>query len=312
MATLDQRVRPEILRIATPSGGLDLVDLVLERITSLDELEALTFRAAVGSDAGEGALALRLADAQLFEGPDSDELRQSAWAGRKVRRPRPIEGLFEPVAGDWDAASALPDLFAEAWREPERWRRLAEDHAGGQRYLTLPGLVRRDVALRILAEVRALSMTRLETELVRADRHLLGKDDVPTWLDLLGGEVFRGLVGSVLGRPMPPGLVVNAWRLGRGDMMGVHPDGRGYFGTVSLGLAEAWSACDGGAIAFGLPRPSGFEVRQRWFPHLGDVCLFAPDGDTWHAVEAVRTKKVRLSLTGWWVSPENGLTRGAS
>lgn len=312
MATLDQRVRHEILRIPTADGGLDLVDLVLERVTSLDAIEARAFAAAAGTDPEEGALALRLGEVDLLEGPESEALRQSAWAGRKVRRPRPIEGLPVPVPGDWELARALPDFFSEPWRDPETWRRLAEQHAGGQRYLNMAGLVRREVALQILAEVKTLAMSRLETEVVRADRHLLGAADVPTWLDLLMGETFRALVGAVLGRAMPPGLVVNAWRLGRGDYMGVHPDSRMYFGTVSLGLCEGWSACDGGAIAFGMPRPTGMEVRQRWYPHLGDVGLFAPEGDTWHAVEAVRTRKTRLSLTGWWVDPEQGLTRGRS
>ena len=92
--------------------------------------------------------------------------------------------------------------------------------------------------------------------------------------------------------------------------MGVHPDGRFYAATISLGLCEGWSAADGGAIAFGMPRHDGLEVRQRWIPHLGDACLFAPDGATWHAVEPVTTDRIRRSLTGWWVDEEHGLTRG--
>lgn len=308
MSTLDQRVRPDVLRVKTADGGVDLVDLINERITSLDEFEARSY---FGTSV-DGALTLRLEEAQLFEGPDSEALRQSAWAGRKVRRPRPIEGLVVPVDGDWAQADALPDLFEPSWREPERWRRLAEDHAGGTRYLSLPNLLRGDVARQIRGECLSLSWSRLETDLVRAERKLLSASEVPTWLDLLGGEAFRALIGAVLGRSMPPGLVVNAWRLGRGDLMGVHPDGRDYFGTISLGLCDEWAACDGGAIAFGVPRPTGFEVRQRWYPHLGDVCIFAPDGDTWHCVETVRARKQRLSLTGWWVAPEKGLTRPGS
>lgn len=302
--TLASRLRAEVLRISKPDGGIDLVDLVLERITSLEGHEV----AALQSTNHE--LALRLEAAGLFEGPDAEDHRHSAWAARTVRRPRPVEGIDRPVTGDWSLADRLPDVFAPAWRDPERWRRLAEDHAGGQRYLALPGLVAETTAIRIRAEVLALTWSRLATELVQADRCLLRASDVPTWLDLLQGEVFRALVSAVLGRTMPAGLVVNAWRLGRGDLMGVHPDGRLYFGTISLGLAEGWSACDGGAIAFGEPHRDGFIVRQRWFPHLGDVCLFAPDGDTWHAVEAVRGDRIRHSLTGWWVDPEDGLTRG--
>jgi|GEM_PF-1123378 len=305
---LATRLRAEVLRISQPDGGLDLVDLVLERITRLVEHEVVALDAAHV----DPELEARLESAGLFEGPDAEDHRQSAWAARTVRRPRPVEGIDHAIVGDWSLARQLPDLFADPWRNPERWRRLAEDHASGQRYLALPGLVAVATAERIRDEVLALSWTRLTTELVQADRHLLRRDDVPTWLDLLQGEVFRALVSAVLGRTMPAGLVVNAWRLARGDLMGVHPDGRLYFGTISLGLAEGWNACDGGAIAFGEPHRDGFIVRQRWFPHLGDACLFAPDGDTWHAVEAVRSERVRHSLTGWWVDPEDGLTRGSA
>lgn len=303
MKPLASRLRPEVFRVAREGGAIDLVDLVNERITSLDPIEA----AALARHDDE--LAERLESAELFEGPEAERQRRSAWAARMVRRPRPIEGLGHAVPGDWHAARRLPEMFHPTWREPERWRRLAEDHAGGQRYLTMPGLLSDAAARRILAEVLSLGWTRLATDLVQADRHLLGARDVPTWLDLLQGEVFRGLVGAVLGRAMPPGLVVNAWRLGRGDFMGVHPDGRLYFGTIGLGLCEGWSAAQGGAIAFGEPHERGMIVRQRWYPHLGDACLFAPDGDTWHAVEAV-TSGTRHSLTGWWVPPEDGLTRG--
>jgi len=212
---------------------------------------------------------------------------------------------------DWSAASSLPAQFADSWRDPERWRRLAEDHAAGQRYLPLPGLLTDAASAHIRDAVLTLPWVRLETALVRADRHLLQAADVPTWLDLLQGEALRGLVAGVLGRPMPPGLVVNAWRLGRRDTMGVHPDGRLYQGTISLGLSDGWSAADGGAIAFGVKSDDDvFEVRQRWFPHRGDACLFAPDVDTWHMVEPVRGKVVRHSLTGWWTEPTDGLTRG--
>jgi len=109
---------------------------------------------------------------------------------------------------------------------------------------------------------------------------------------------------------MPTGLVVNAWRLQRGDYMGVHPDGPLYRGTISLGLCPRWSPADGGAIAFGDKAGADFVVRERWYPHLGDACLFAPEADTWHCVEAVRSETVRHSLTGWWTEPTDGLTRG--
>lgn len=306
-APLAQRLRPEIIRVQRPDGGLDLMDLVLERITSLDGAEARLLDDVHPAP----ALEARLAGAELLEGPAAEVSRLSAWAARTTRRPRPLEGLLTPVSGDFARALELPaSLFASPWREPERWRRLAEEHAAGHRYLVLPQLLTAEAAEQILNEVLDLPFRRLETDLLRADRHLLAATDVPTWLDLLQHDALRALVSAVLGRPMPPGLVVNAWRLRRGDSMGIHPDGRLYFGTISLGLARAWSASSGGAIAFGEPRPDGFEVRQRFLPHLGDACLFAPDGDTWHAVEPVMDDRPRHSLTGWWVAPEDGLTRG--
>lgn len=208
----------------------------------------------------------------------------------------------------WHLAADLPDLFAPAWREPERWRRLAEDRSS--RYFMLPGLLTPDAARAIRGAVLALPMVRLTTVLLDADRHLLAADEVPAWLDLLQGEALRALVGDVLHREMPSGLVVNAWRLQRGDHMGVHPDGPLYRGTVSLGLCTAWTPADGGAIAFGDKAGDDFAVRERWYPHLGDACLFAPETDTWHCVEAVQTDVVRHSLTGWWTEPADGLTRG--
>jgi len=210
----------------------------------------------------------------------------------------------------WSRAEELSPLFSETWRTPERWRRLAEDRAAGQRYLMLPELLTYSAASAIRQAVLALPMVRLTTELLDADRRLLAATEVTAWLDLLQGDALRALVSAVLGRIMPRGLVVNAWRLGRDDFMGVHPDGRLYQGTISLGLCNGWSASHGGAIAFGDRDGESFVVRQRWLPHLGDACLFAPDVDTWHAVEPVRSDTPRHSLTGWWTELEDGLTRG--
>lgn len=214
------------------------------------------------------------------------------------------------MSAPWSRATDLPPLFSDTWRSPERWRRLAEDRAGGQRYLMLPELLAPSSARAIRTDVLALEMVRLKIELIDAERKLLAANEVATWLDLLQGDALRALVSAVLDRPMPEGLVVNAWRLRRGDFMGVHPDGHLYRGTISLGLCEGWTANDGGAIAFGDRDGESFIARQRWYPHLGDACIFAPDVDTWHCVEPVRTDVTRYSLTGWWTELEDGLTRG--
>lgn len=213
----------------------------------------------------------------------------------------------------WAEAHALPDTIAARWREPEPWRELAARHAAGQRYLRLPGLVTLEAARTLREAAAALSFTRLHTDLVQADRVLLGPNDLTLWTHCLLDSPLRALVSAVLGRAMPRGLVMNVWRLGPGDAMGVHPDGRFYRGTISLGLAEGWDEADGGAIAFGEPVDESrraLHVTERWYPHLGDACLFAPDVDTWHCVEPVTGTTRRLSLTGWWTEPENGLTIG--
>jgi 2-oxoglutarate-Fe(II)-dependent oxygenase superfamily protein len=209
----------------------------------------------------------------------------------------------------WSVASQLPPLVADIWRDPSRWDQLA---APGNRYLELPGFLAPSAAAALREAVIALPMVRLTTDLLDADRRLLAGGEIAAWLDLLQTDALRALVSELLGRAMPRGVVVNAWRLGRGDFMGVHPDGPLYRGTISLGLCSAWTAEDGGAIAFGDRDGEAFTVHQRWFPHLGDACMFAPDVDTWHCVEPVRTDVVRHSLTGWWTEPEDGLTRGRS
>jgi len=207
----------------------------------------------------------------------------------------------------WSLAAELPSLIAPAWRDADRWQRLAAEPS---RYRMLPGFLAAGAAQEIHEAVLALPMARLTTVLLDADRHLLAATEVPRWLDLLQIEPLRALVGDVLRREMPPGLVVNAWRLHRGDHMGVHPDGPLYRGTISLGLCPAWTPADGGAIAFGDKAGDDFIVTERWYPHLGDVCLFAPEVDTWHCVERVHSDVVRHSLTGWWTEPADGLTRG--
>ena len=140
----------------------------------------------------------------------------------------------------------------------------------------------------------------MDTDLVHAQRRLLEGDELPEWRALMASPIVRRLFGAVLGVALPERLFINAWRLERGDYMGVHPDGRLYRGTLSLGLSDGWTAADGGAIAFGDPTADGFQVRERWLPHVGDALLFAPSHDTWHAVEPVLAQKTRYSLTGWW------------
>lgn len=297
---LADRVRREVLVQARPDGGLALLDLLTDRLVELSPRERR------GLERGDRLVEVRLDQAGLLEGPAAEALRARTFAGRTRDKPAPIRAEA-PVVAAWELADALPDAIAAPWREPERWRRLAEDGAAGRRYLLLPGLVTPEAARAIAEAVEALPWARLETDLVQAHRRLLAPDEVRAWRELMAGAPLRALMGAALGRALPAGTIINAWRLGPGDAMGVHPDGPRYHGTLSLGLCEGWTASRGGAIAFGVPAPGGaFEVSDRFLPHLGDACLFAPTNDTWHCVEPV-TEGTRRSLTGWWVEPEETL-----
>ena len=298
--TLQDRLRPELLQRAREDGGLDLLDPLSDRLVSLSprEARALTRR--------DPMLATKLEAHGLLEGASAEQLRAECWDAKLRGRPA-VAAAGDVVAVAWGAATALPPLVAPAWRDPERWRRLAETRAAGQRYLVLPGFVAPDALAALAAEVAALPYARLETDLVRAARCLDGADALAGWRAFMADAATRLLFGAVIGRELPPGLTLNAWRLDDGDHMGVHPDGRRYQGTLSVGLCEGWRARDGGAIAFGTPTPAGFAVTERWLPHAGDVCVFAPDADTWHAVEPVVGRR-RSTLTGWWTFAEHALS----
>lgn len=294
-------LRPEVLQRERPDGGLELLDPLNDHVTALTAREVRALRRR------DPLVTIRLEQAGLVEGPRGDALRDAYWAA-KARGPGDAGDAAVVADLPWaELAAALPEPVAPAWRDPERWRRLAEDRAAGQRYLRLPGLVPAEAAAALADELAALAWTRLETDLVQASRHLVAPAELPRWRAFMLHPAARALLGAVIGRDLPAGITLNAWRLDDGDRMGVHPDGRDYRGTLSLGLCSDWRARDGGAIAFGDPTAGGFDVRERWFPHAGDACVFAPDDDTWHAVEPVVGRR-RLSLTGWWTEPDRALS----
>src|SRR5262245_52361151 len=70
-------LRAEVLRFTRDDGGVDLVDLLLERFVSLSAEEAR------GLADGEPAVMKRLEDLMLCEGAIADILRKSAWSVRK-------------------------------------------------------------------------------------------------------------------------------------------------------------------------------------------------------------------------------------
>jgi hypothetical protein len=260
---------------------MDLYDPLLERLFTLSAAEAATL------DAPAPGLRARLSAALLLEGPVAEALRTRVWAARTLELASPPlpTAPFDP-----SAASALPALVATPWRVPEPWRRLAEERLAGRSLLILRGFF---PDLR----VPALAWTRFETDRVRGWRHT-GTDPWPELVALLRSPGFRTLVGGVLGVPLGDAVTLNTWRMGPGDGMRAHPDGRRYSGTFAIGLNPDWTAADGGAIAFGTPTPAGFEVRERFVPFAGDLCLFVPTAESWHVVEPPRRE--RLTVSGWW------------
>jgi hypothetical protein len=282
-----------VLRFARADGGLDLFDPLLERVHSLsaDEVGELAHP--------PPALASRLDAALLLEGREAEALRASVWAARVL--PLPDSPAVPPVADDSTRAIELPGaLVAEAWRTPEAWRRIAEEHAAGREVLVLRGFFRPEAAATLAEAVAALPMDRVDTDRVQAWRRAVAPGQLGALRGLLLSEAFRALVGAALGVPLGEMLVANAWRMEPGDGMRAHPDGRRYAATWAVGLGDAWTADDGGAIAFGTPTADGFVVRERFLPFLGDVCLFVPDRRSWHVVEPPR-RRTRLTVSGWWM-----------
>ncbi len=292
------KLRPEVLRHARPDGGVDLYDPLLEQLFSVSASDAAAL-----DTLSDPTLVARLEDALLLEGPLAEEIRRRVWASRVlplVEAPAP-----GPVALDPSLATTLPNLVAPHWRDPEAWRRLAEERAAGRARLVLRGFL--DIAMRstLAAEVRALPFTRFDTERIQAARAApVGSPALSAWHTLLLDPTLRMLVGGALGVDLPAHVVCNAWRMAPGDGMRAHPDGRRYTATWALGLNEGWTAADGGAITFGTPTPDGFAADERWLPFAGDVCLFVPHAQSWHVVEPPRRE--RLTLSGWWAPRPGG------
>jgi len=285
-------LRPELVRIPRADGGLDLFDPLLDRLHILSPDEAASLFAPAA------ALATRLSQALLVEGPAAQRLRAQVVAARHRVPPRqaPVETV---PAVDWAEAEELPDGVSTRWRDGEGLRRAAEERAAGRGLTVLRGFLAPAFCEVVGREAQALPQQRLDTDLVHAWRHPV-QDGLHSLREILAAPVTRQLLGAVLGVPLDEGLVVNTWRLEPGDFMAAHPDGPRYQATFSLGLCRGWTAADGGAIAFGTPHPDGgLSVNERFLPQLGDLALFVPTATTWHQVEP--PGRTRWTVSGWWL-----------
>lgn len=286
-------LRAELLRFPLPDGGLELFDPVLERRHVLTAVEAAT-----------DTLPERLADEILEEGPLAALIRDNWWARKRATVPPP-PAMEPPAAADWTQAGELPRQIAPTWRDPESWRRLAEDRAAGAYALPMRGLLADSFAVALADHHASRTFERMAVGITYADRHVCTPEDagpIADWLLIMASPIFRGLMGAVLGASLPPKVTANAWRMDPGDEIRAHPVGTTYVATISLGLNRGWTAQDLGAIAFAdaAPGDAAFAVRARWLPHLGDALAIARGPASWHWVEPPRRQ--RRTLTGWWVT----------
>src|SRR5262249_48778780 len=150
-------LRRELLLHPREDGGVDVLDLVLERVVALAPEEARAL------DAPDAALAAKLQSLVLLEGAVADSLREAAGAGRAA-----ADWVAEL---DWELARSLPSPIATAWREPERMRRLAQERAAGRRYLRLDGFIEPEAAHALADAAAALAYDRMDSPVVHAERH---------------------------------------------------------------------------------------------------------------------------------------------
>ncbi len=287
-------LRPEVMVEARDDGGVDLLDPLFERLMHLD--------AAMVASLDEGDdVALAELDVRHFRScPEADALRRAAWYARL--RPEPAAPSVPSVDCRPLAQAVAALAWADAWRDAERWRRLIEGGRAGGGPRCLSGLIPTALAAEAAAQAASLPLSPMATSVVTGSRALVD-EQVGGALALVRGlfdaPEARAAFGAALGRELARGLVLNAWALMPGERMAVHPDGARYAATLVVGLNAGWTAGDGGAIAFGEPGSDGLHVRSRWLPHLGDVLVFAPTADTWHAVEP--PTRPRYTLSGWWL-----------
>ncbi len=296
------KLRHELLAFDTDDGGVELLDLLLQqshRFTSAEgaELAALRRGGVVSSE-----IAARLEASMLLEGPAADALRESARHGHHRPAPRPPPA-WQAAGGPWELARELPEMVARCWRDPERWRRLAEDRRAGRLLLRAEGFLSAAGAAALRARAEQLPFEDHAAMYARGRCFQEGPSERLEVRPMFARGPLHTLLSHVMGEDLPERIFLRCWRLGAGDQIAVHNDGLHYVTTFSIGLSEGWTAGQGGAIAFGVPGPAGIEATERWLPHLGDLVVFRPTAVSWHGVEPIASGD-RMTITGHYVGAD--------
>jgi len=296
------KLRHELLHFPTDDGGLEVVDLLLQRLHRFSALEAQQLAELPGPVSLR--LAGRLEELMLVEGDTADALRESARQGQ-IRRPPKSPPAWPSAEGPWELAARLPAEVAPMWRQPERWRRMAEDRLAGRLLLRAEGFLTEEGARALKARADGLPFAHQDGMYARGEcynEHDAAVDRLGV-MALFASGPLHTLISYVMGEDLTSRIFLRCWRLTEGGRIAVHNDGVHYVTTFSIGLSEGWTAGQGGAIAFGVPGAGGIEATERWLPHLGDLILFRPTAMSWHAVEEVRSGE-RMTVTGHYVSEE--------
>ena len=286
-------LRKEVLIWSLEDGRIALYDPLLQYTHELNQEESQQFQSKQWSK----ELVARFHSSMLLEDMGAQIIRDNFWKNRLMSRILPAPDRFDEI--DWNVAKELPALVQEHWRDPERWRRLFEHGLAGNEIFVLNNFVESAPLQEFVSNIS--TWKEFSSPVVTAQRALLHEGPV---YQLMQNAVFRKLVSTLLKVPLREQVWLQAWGISKGECIKSHSDGTSYSGTCTVGCSSNWKAKDGGAISFGKNTQQGWESTFRWLPHLGDMLLFRPKADLWHAVEEVQQGH-RLSITGWWIEGKN-------
>lgn len=281
-------IRKEVLVRTLPTGIVEFLDPLLQVKYVLTKAHSEEYNTGKWSE----ELQEQLSAFSLLEDIGATVLREHFWSAKDLIRLSPLKTDFMDC--NWEIAQRLPQGIQSEWREPERWRRLAEHFYAGNAIAILHDLI---VPELLEADLSGVHWSPYQTNILTGSRSKLETGFVVT---LMKDPVFQQLVSAILRVPITSNVLVHAWCLQVGDYISAHADGPKYVGTLSVGCNRNWKATNGGAISFGRPTQQGWDDYCKWLPHIGDAVLFRPRANLWHLVEDVVDGQ-RQTITGWWL-----------